>query len=235
MRRFSSLLTGIFIVCLSIFLIAGCSPASEDEGLLPEDESKNNEPQISQNVNEESDDNCDEVRSELESVRSKYDELNSDYNELSTKYDELYSEYDELKENYDELKIKYNAAIQASTDIEESDLERVIFDLINEDRRNNGLDELEWTESLYWWAKEHSNYLAERKLVEESDYSYWQAVSRAAGYATADQMAIGVLRIWKESTVYANNFLNDAANFGVVAVSRSGDVFYIVYFAHMEK
>ncbi len=249
MKRIYRLLTGLFFICLCIILITGCSPGSENETIQSEEESESNGAQNLQNDTSETDDDCDEIKSELESLRSKYDELNSDYNELNTKYGELDAtynelvsecdglekEHNELKVDYDELNVKYHSAIQATADIIEGDIEQAIFALINEDRSSNGLSELEWTDSLHRWAKEHSNYMAQYRVVELSDSNYWQSVSRAAGHATADQVAIGTLRVWKEDAAYANSFLNEHANYGAVAVTRTGDVYYITYFSFTER
>ena len=242
MKRFYRLLTGLFFICLSIVLIAGCSPASENGTIDSEAESEITE---SQNDNDEPDDACDEIKRELASVQSDYNELNSDYDELNSDYEaldaeyralvtefgNLNKEYKELIAEYNELDVKYNTVIQTTVDIEEEDIEQTIFTLINDDRRANRLRELEWSGNLYDWAKDHSNYLANNKIIRLSEYSFWQAVTSAAGYATADQMATGMLRIWKETSSYEKDFLNEHANYGAVSVIRTGNVYYIVYFA----
>ncbi len=242
MRRFRGLSAGLLAVCLSIFLIAGCSPASESEALESEEETEESEPQTSQNGNGESNDDCDEVRRELASVRSEYNELNLDYNKLNTEYGELEAEhgvlntqYDKLQEKYNALDIKYNAVIQATVELGKEDVEQAVFDLINQDREINGLKKLEWSVRLYRNAEQHSDYLAGRGVLELADRTYWQDVACAAGYATVEQLAIGMLRVWQEATSYEGSFLNDYAKFGAVAVTRTGDVYYITYFSHMEK
>ena len=249
MKRLYRLSLGLFFICLSIILVTGCYPGSANETIQSEEESESNGVQNLQNATGETDDDCDEIKSELESLRSKYDELTSDYAELNTKHSELNAEYSELvleygkldrehrelKVDYDELNVKYHDAIQATADIIEEDIEQAIFTLINEDRSNISLSELEWTDSLHRWAKEHSNYMAQYQVVELSDSNYWQAVSLTSGHATADQVAIGTLRVWKEEAAYANSLLNEHANFGAVAVTRTGDVYYITFFSFTEK
>lgn len=180
--------------------------------------------------------NLAEAQSQIESLESDLDEATrAKYEELESEYSELNTKYNELKADYDELSVKYNTLIEGTAGISEKDVEQAIFEVINQDRQNNGLNELEWTDSIYWWAKEHSDYMAARKRLELSDYSYWQDIFRAAGYSTVDRIANAALIIWKESPTYETNFLDGDANYGVVAVSKSGEIFYITYFAHMSK
>ena len=47
----------------------------------------------------------------------------------------------------------------------------------------------------------------------------------------AIKMAPLILRA-KEDTSFDTNFLNEYANFGCVSVTRTGDVYYIVFFSH---
>jgi|GEM_PF-3846763 hypothetical protein len=85
------------------------------------------------------------------------------------------------------------------------------------------------------WAKEHSDYLAGKNIVEVSDQPYFQGIFRAAGYSSLDRITGAALMVWKENAVFERNFLNRQALFGNVAVSESACIFYITYFADTRK
>jgi len=169
-------------------------------------------------------DNYSAMRSELEILQAKHDGLEAKYDELSAKYDELGAKHDELNRQYDIL--------IEGTIITEEDVEQAIFELINEERRNNGLNELEWKHSFYKEAKSHSRYMATKKRLEYSEHTAWQDVLRVAGYSTVGRLASATLIIWKDSLRYEQNFLNEGAIYGAVGAYKSGEVFYITYLAH---
>ncbi|MFC2005049.1 hypothetical protein ACFLUY_02370, partial [Chloroflexota bacterium] len=70
---------------------------------------------------------------------------------------------------------------------------------------------------------------------EVANQSYWQGVFQAPGYSSLDRITNAAWMVWKENTAFENNFLNQHAKFGTVAVSKSGDIFYITYFAYTEE
>jgi outer membrane murein-binding lipoprotein Lpp len=177
---------------------------------------------------------------EAEKLRTDYDRLSNDYsamrNELETlqaKYDELDAKHLELGAKYDELSEQYNVLVEEEI-ITEEDIEQAIFELINQERQNNGIDELEWDRTLHRWAKSHSRDMATRKILEYSEDSAWQDVWQAAGYSTVDGLASAALMIWKDSKRYEGQFLAKGAKLGAVAAYKSGEVFYITYFAHLD-
>jgi uncharacterized protein YkwD len=159
------------------------------------------------------------MRNELETMQAKYDELDAKHLELGAKYDELSEQYHVLVEE---------------ETITEEDVEQEIFELINEERRDNGLDELKWDHTLYRWAKSHSRDMAIEKRLEYSGDSAWQEVWKAAGYSTVDRLARAALMVWKDSIRYEGQFFTTGAKLGAVAAYKSGEVFYITYFAHFD-
>ena len=239
----------LLVLFVSISLFVGCTPESEDEVSEPkdvvstEDDSKEqSELQILQGKYDKLNDDCEAVRRELEATQAKYKELQSEYSELSTKYDGLSADYDGLSTkydglsvDYDELTTMYNNLLEGTPDITESDVEQAIFKMINKGRQDSGLNELEPAVSFYRWAKEHSDYLATKNLVEIAKEPYWQGVFRAAGYSSLDRITNAAWMVWKVDKTFEDNFLNEHAEFGVVAVTKSGDIFYITYFAHTQK
>lgn len=178
----------------------------------------------------------DQVTGELSETQGKLASLRSELAEaeiLQAEYDELGAKYDDLDAKYDELSSQYNVLVEGTANTSEEDVEQAVFELINQERRDNGLDELEWNHSLYLWAKSHSRDMAARKRVELSDYDVWQDVWRATGYSTVDRLTSATLAIWKDSVNYERTLLVKGATVGAVAVYKSGDIFYITYFAHI--
>ena len=191
----------------------------------------------------------DAVKSEFETLQAKYTELSSKYDEVNkqydtvksefetiqTKYEELSTEYEELDKQFEELSEQYNIIIEGTAEINEADVEQEIFKLVNQERINNGLNELIWGKNLYKWAMGNSHDMAEDNRVQYSDYPSWQEVFWAAGYSTTDKIVKAALIIWKNSLQYERNILNTGATYGAVAVYKSGDIFYITYIASTFK
>lgn len=242
MRYSKRLIAGLLVLSLSIFLLVGCATALEDEASQPEevapvreDSQVKGELLILQGKYDKLSVDQDTVKNELETTQVKYDELSIANDELNTKYDELSTQYDELNTKHNELNLNYQILMEGTAGVNEEDIEQAIFELINLERKNIGLSELEWADGIYMWAKENSNDMATRKSVEYSEYNYWQEVFRAAGYSTIDRMAKATLVVWKESPQFELNILNQAANYGVVAVTKTNDIFYITYFSSPNK
>ena len=86
-------------------------------------------------------------------------------------------------------------------------------------------------EKPWLMAKENSESWAPRGRIEYSEFSFLQDIFRAVGYATGDRIANAALATWKLSLQYEKKFLDIAARYGAVGVGKSGDVYYITYFA----
>ena len=183
----------------------------------------------------------DMVKSERETMQTQYEELSTEYEELSKQYDtvkseselmqanyeELSTEYEELDKQFEELSKQYDIIIEG-TEINEEDIEQAVFKLVNQERKNNGLDELMWGVYLYKSAIAHSRYMATEKRFEYPEYG-WQEVLWATGYNTTDGIANATLTIWKNRRLYETSLLNKATKYGAVAVYKSGEIFYITY------
>ncbi len=186
----------------------------------------------------------DAVKSEFETMQAKYEELSTEYEELNkqfdtvksefetmqAKYEELSTEYQELNNKYDELSKQYDVVTEEPAEINEEDIEQAVFNLVNKERKDNGLDELMWGKYRYKDAIAHSRYMAIRKRLEYPEYG-WQEIFWATGYSTADGIADAALTVWKNRLKYEMNFLNRTAKYCAVAVYKSGDIFYITYLA----
>jgi len=187
----------------------------------------------------------DDVKSESETMQVKYEELSTEYEELNkqfddvksksetmqAKYEELGTEYEELNKQFEELSKQYDLVIEGTAEINEEDIEQAVFKLVNQERNNNGLNEVMWGVNIYKWAIANSRTMATNKQLEYSEAIGWQEIFWATGYSTADEIANAALTIWKNRQEYARNFLSSGANYGAVAVHKSGEIFYITYVA----
>ncbi len=185
------------------------------------------------------------AKSELETMQAKYGNLSTEYEDLNkqfdvvkseleamqVKYEVLSTEYGELNKQFEELSKQYDILMEGTAEINEADVEQAVFELINQERTNDGANELMWGDNLYRWAKANSLSMATNKRLEYIEYLGWQDVFWATGYGTADRMANAVLTVWKNHKEYERNFLSVGANYGAVAVYKSGEIFYITYVA----
>jgi hypothetical protein len=176
---------------------------------------------------------AENLQSEYDALDGNYEALNDEMETLQDSYDELNAEYEELSDKYDKLNEQYEMIAGEETITEEA-VEQALFEAINEERRQNGLNELEWNHTLDLWATAHSEDMAEDRELEYSvKYDVWQDVWRTAGHRTVDGLVSSTMTIWKDSLRFKRHFLNSGATVGAVAVHKSGDVYYITYFAHI--
>ena len=179
---------------------------------------------------------------EAEIMQGQYEELNKNYADLKKQYDTIMSEietiesqYDDLTTKYEDLKKQYDVIMEGPAGISEEDVEQAIFELINQERKNNGIDELMWGKNLYTWAKSNSRHMEEKAIYQYSEYASFQEVFWAAGYSTIDRIANGALLTWRSNSYrYELNIINKAI-YGAVAAIKSGDIFYITYMADVFK
>jgi len=239
MRHFNKIVIGILSLSLTVFMLAGCTAEEEEEPSPPDDVTQEQEESQAQAELAEIQDRYDELsvkydnlESELAAAEAEYSDLSAEYDELSSDYDSLNAQYSQLSTNYSDLSAKYDALTQEPEPIDMKVLEQVIFDTINQNRVENRLPEIVWSDGLYWWSLEHSNKMALSRQLEYASVSYYQAIFRAAGYHTAEDIANAAMIVWKNSLQYETNFLQNNAKYGAVAVAKSGEVFFITFFAH---
>jgi len=180
--------------------------------------------------NEELNKQYDIVKSEYDKVQSKDEGLGREFEELKRGYDNLQAEHKVLTRDYGELSKKYDAIVGEQAEfINEEDVEQAIFELINQERKNGGLDELIWGKYLYKWAKDNSQNMATKKQLEYSEYGSYQKVYRTTGYNTTKETAEAVMTVWKETKLYEKHFLNRAMVHGAVAVYKSAKIYNITF------
>jgi uncharacterized protein YkwD len=184
------------------------------------------------------------AKSELETIQAKYEELSTEHEELNEQFDAVKMEAESLKENYEALSTEYNElnnkyeelqkhsdnTTEEPSEINEGDIEQALFALVNQERIDNGLDELMWGNYRYKEAIAHSQYMATTKKLEYPEYG-WQEIFWATGYSTADEVANAAFTVWKNRQQYEIAFLNKVTLYGAVAVYKLGDIFYITYLA----
>jgi uncharacterized protein YkwD len=170
------------------------------------------------------------LRSEYDRLSESYEAVSGEMEDLQDRYDELEAEYEELSDDYDELMEQYDAVMEEAS-IAEADVEQALFQLINAERQDKNIDLLEWDKTVHSWALTHSQHMAEEKALEYAEDTQWQEIWMAAGYSSVDRLARATMAIWKDSPGYEQSFLHRGAEIGAVAVYKSGDIYYVTYFA----
>jgi len=250
------------LLVMAIFIVPSCGPTVPQQeydrvnnerlaiqGKLASLQGKLAEAESLQAQNEELNKQFDAVKGEFETLQAEYEELNAEYEALGEQfnavkgefetaqdeYEELSAEYEALDEQFEELSEQYETIMGGAAEITAQDVEQAIFELVNQERTDNGLDEVMWGENIYKWAIANSRSMAANKRLEHTEYIGWQEIFWATGYSTKDKIANAALTIWQNHQLYERNLLNIGANYGAVGVHKSGEIFYITYVADYFK
>lgn len=168
-----------------------------------------------------------ELQSEVSAKQAEYDGLKSDYDELASRFETALAEYEELSADYNELSQQLIVPVEEPAEITEADVEQALFELVNQERIDNGLDKLEWGKYLYKSARANNNNMVESGQLEYPSRAAGKEAYRAVGYSTTDEIANAVFIVWKNTRNFEANFLIKGARYGAVAVYKSGDIYYI--------
>jgi len=172
----------------------------------------------------------EELSTKYEGLKKQFDTVKSEFETTQAQYEELSTEYEGLNEQFEELSKQYELIVEETGEIREEDIEQAVFQLVNQERINNGLDELMWGVQLYKSAISNSRKMATNKKPEYPEFG-WQEVFWATGYSTTDKIASAAFTIWKNGLQYERMFLNRVTLYGAVGVHKSGEIFYITYVA----
>ncbi len=171
----------------------------------------------------------DTVKSEVETLQAQNEKLGKQYDTVKSEFLTLQAQYEELSAEYDELS-QQGEVVEETAEIIEADIEQALFALVNQERINDGIDELMWGVNIYKSALANSRNMATRKRLEYPEYG-WQEIFWATGYSTTDGIANAALTVWKNRLLYETTFLNRVTKYGAVGVYKSGEIFYITYVA----
>jgi len=177
------------------------------------------------------------LQSDVSAIQAKYDDLTADYDELKSELETTQTEYDELSTEFEELSIEFEELskrgdiIEETVEINEEDVEQALFTLINQERTNNGLDELLWGNYLHKTAIANSRNMATSGRLEYPSRAAGKEVYWATGHNTTDELANATLTILKNKASYELDFLVAGFRYGAVAVYKSGEIFYITCMA----
>ncbi len=184
----------------------------------------------------------DAAAAELQTVRSDFDALNDSYQQLLVQDNARLSEiqgleidYDMLNQEFEELQKQYDSMFQSSTEFSNEEVDQAIFNLVNQERRNAGLDELEWGVNLYSWARQNSVSMSETGEFKYTSWLSTQAVLITSGQETFDGLVNGVMAVWKQQKhEFTPKFLSTVTKYGAVATYRLGDIYYITFLANID-
>ncbi|MFC1965353.1 CAP domain-containing protein [Chloroflexota bacterium] len=252
MTTIMRIITISMLTIIAIFSVASCSPSvSSGDYDSVTSELKNVESQLTalqeklaeaaliepqyQSLNisfEELQKQYDARNDEIQKLKTEYDELNAKYKQLKGQNDTRNEEFKELQSQFEELQSQYDIIIRGNIVFNEEEIEQAIFTLINQERKNNGVDELEWGINLYKLCRQNSREMAEigeLKSYEGGSY-IWQELFRATKYGTIDQIANATLVIWRSNDYrYRYGIINKKDIYGAVGTYNSGDIYYITY------
>jgi hypothetical protein len=179
--------------------------------------------------NEELNKQNDAMTSELELMKSKYEELNQQNKVMMDEFETVRAEYQQLNSEYRELSKRCNMPVEEPAEIIEEEVEQAIFELINQDRKDNGLDELIWGVNIYKVAQSNNRDMATNQKLVSPPHGAHSEAYWATGYTETDTLAEAVFTVWKNNRDYELEFLNSNTGYGTVAVYKSGEIFYISY------
>jgi len=216
---------GVMFLLMALLLV-GCGGISEEAYDAVKAERDAVQAQVTNLQSEAS-----AMQAEYDGLRADYDEIKGEFETVQAEHEELSAENDELKAQNEELSEQLGVPVEETGEIIEADVEQALFELANQERIDNGLDELEWGKYLYKTAIANSRDMATSGQLEYPSRAAGKEIYRAAGYSTTDGMANATLIIWKDTGNFAVNFLIKGARYAAVGVYKSGDIFYITYMA----
>ncbi|MDD4860184.1 MAG: CAP domain-containing protein [Dehalococcoidales bacterium] len=171
------------------------------------------------------------LKTQLTDLNTRFEQLQGQNTARNNELQALKSEYDGLNKQFQELQKQYDVVVQGTALLNEEEISQRIFDLINQERVDNGVPELQWGVNLYSWANQNSQEMAAQgKYVYSGAGAIWQDVFMAVRYGTVEQIANAVLTIWSVNDYsYKYNIINAQSIYGAVATYKSGDIYYITY------
>lgn len=190
-------------------------------------------------------DQYDQLRQTYDTAVNEYESLQAEFDGLSIEYENLGKQSDAVRDEYETLQVQYEGllteydVLRAQYDVVTGEpavitgeaVEQALFNLVNKDRIDNGLDEQLWGPNVYKWAIENSRNMATNGRIEYSSYASWQEVEWATGYDTTEETAEAVMTMWRNTRTYERTFLNINATYGAIAVYKSDEIYYITYIA----
>jgi len=247
MPKIQTIVVLLVLFIIMLFSMPSCAPEvtqqeydrvnnelSEAKSQITTIQSKLAEAEKFQGQYEELNKNYETLKKQYDTKMNEIKTIESGYNDLTAKYEDMEKQFNDLTAKYEDLEKKYDVLKEGPAVITEEGVGLAILELINQDRKNNGLNELLWGKNLYVYAERNSRTMAEKAEYRYSEHTSWQEVFWAAGYSTVDSIANGALLVWRSNSYrYEHSILNDRYKYGAVAVYKSGDIFYITYIADM--
>jgi len=170
------------------------------------------------------------------SILIQYEDLSTRFKELEKQNDINLNNLDTIQSQYNELKTLYDEIVAQAGPFTTGDVEAAIFDLINQTRTDNGLEELLPGPYIYDDAETNNKAMVAAREITYSPEAGWQEILWAAGYDSADAISNAALIIWKSNIYrFEASVLNPQAIYGAVSAYKSGDIIYITYISHTFK
>ena len=170
----------------------------------------------------------------LAALGAQLEELGDEIARLTGENEAKDNQITDLAAQYDELKAQYDILVGAGSEITEENIEQALFDLINQERKSHGLNELVAGTNILDWSETNSQNMSVSKQEEYYDIFLvpFQRVYIAVGYSSLERVINATMTFWKSHALsYNENILNEDAIYGAVSVVKLGDIFYITFMA----
>lgn len=97
---------------------------------------------------------------------------------------------------------------------ETEEISRQTLELINQERKEQGIAPLIWDNTLERLAIAHSQYMADTDILEHSDYNYTENIAQGG---TSD--AVELYNLWRNSLLHHANYMDRSLRYGAIGIA----------------
>ena len=171
---------------------------------------------------------------ELASLEAQLEGLGDEIARLTSENEAKDNQIADLTIQYNNLKAQYDILVGSASEMTEENIGQALYNLINQERKGHGLNELVTGSNLVDWSENNSQNMSVSKREEYYDVFLvpFQRAYVAVGYSSLERVLNATMTFWKSHELsYQENILNEDAIYGAVSVVKLGDIFYITFMA----
>ena len=94
------------------------------------------------------------------------------------------------------------------------EISRQTFELINQERKAEGITPLIWDDSIAMLAATHSQYMADSGIFKHSDYNFTENIAEGAA-SNAEEL----YNLWRSSPAHHRNYMNRSLQYGAIGIA----------------
>lgn len=113
----------------------------------------------------------------------------------------------------------------------ETSLENQLFNLVNEYRTQNGIEQIQFSDNQYSKANNLAKSKADANTLDSSHYANEISIVFGGGRPSASQL----LNMWKASPSHNDFLLNTRKHYGGCAIYSNGNTFYVILEARIDN